>query len=1088
PLTANGKLDHRALPLPEQSISTINGEFVAPRTPIEQILAQIWAELFVLKQVGVYDNFFQLGGHSLLATQVISRINKTFQIEVALKTLFEMPTIATLAENIESLLRTSKQVQTLHIESIANRTAVPLSFSQQRLWFLEQLQPSTAAFNVPNAIRWQGYLDINSLQQALNEVVRRHEALRTVIGLIDDNPIQVIQPPTSIYLPLIDISNLDEAIRITEAQRLVTESAEYPFDLSVGPLLRFCVIKIEAEEYVLVFVIHHIISDGWSSNILTRELVTLYKAFTNGLPSPLPELTLQYADYAWWQRQWLQDVILAKHLDYWKQHLYGATVLELPTDHPRLATQSFRGAREAFQLEAELSAQLQALSRQQRATLFMILLTAWKVLLARYSGQDDIVVGSFIANRNHIETEGMIGFFVNNIALRSDLSGNPNSRELLSQIREVTLNAYLHQDIPFEMILEAVQPERDISRTQLFQVMFVLQNTPQATMKFPGVSLSAIEIRNSRANFDLTLWMQEDEEGIAGSLEFNSDLFEITTIKRMVGHLTTLLKSIVANPDERIAQLSILTESERFQLLIQWNSSDLAYLNDICVHELFEAQVRHQPDAVAVVFEETRLTYRTLNARANQLAHYLRSIGIKPETRIAICLERSVDMIVSVLAVLKAGAAYVPLDPAYPRERLMLMLEDAQAALLITQQSVIKTLPMAVASIFTMPIFSIDADYQLLTDKSEENLVTNITQQNLAYVIYTSGSTGKPRGVMICHGSLISAFLAWKQAYLLGSQISCSLQTARFAFDVFTGDLVRMLCSGGKLVLCPEETLLSGEQTYDLICLEGVDFVEFVPALLRILTQYLIETGQSLDFMRLIAAGADVVYVKELEQMKNLSGPHTRVINSYGLTEATIDSTYFEKTEINLLPGKPAPIGRPLANTKVYILDRNLQPVPIGVAGELYIGGLSLARGYLNHPELTATKFIPNPFSDEPGTRLYRTGDLARYLPDGNIEFLGRGDYQVKIRGFRIELEEIEAVLSLHREVREAIVIVREEKPGDKRLLAYLIVHQGMSPRIEDLQQLVKSHLPAYMLPSAFIILDALPLTPNGKVDRTALP
>jgi amino acid adenylation domain-containing protein len=971
---------------------------------------------------------------------------------------------------------------------------LPLSYAQQRQWFLDQMEPGTGAYNIPHAVRLQGALDLNALERAVTEVVRRHEVLRTVFTMNVDRPAQIIKPPFEVKVPVTDISHLSEEEREKEAFRLTKEEARRPFDLAQVPLLRVGLIKLGTDEHVVALTVHHIASDGWSMSILFKELVAIYDAFTNGRPSPLPDLTIQYADYAAWQQSWLHGEVLERQLDYWKRQLDGAPALELPTDRPRPPVQSFRGERAMIRLSADLSSAIQTLARHEGASLFMILLSAWQALLSRYSDQEDISVGSFIANRNHAETESLIGFFINNLVFRTDLSGNPTFRELLGRTRRVALEAYMRQDTPFEMVLEALRPERDASRTRLFQVMFVMQNMPQAEVEVAQSRFSPVEASDpERANFDLTLWMWEGPGGLAGWLDYSTDLFESSTINRLIEHFVLLLEGVVADPDGRLLQLPLLSGAERQQLLVEWNANKQDYPPDVFIQRLFEAQAARQPEAEAVVFEETRLTYGELNARANQLAHYLRANGVGPETRVGICVERSVEMVLGALGALKAGAAYVPLDPSYPRERLLFMMEDSQATWLLTQQRLVQSLPaVSVQQLGTradhVRVLLLDADVEALAGESVENPICNLAPENPAYVIYTSGSTQRPRGVMIQHDSLVNAFYAWEKAYSLSSRIKSQLQVASFAFDVFSGDLARVLCTGAKLVIAPGELLLSAPELYDLMRREAVEGVEIVPAVLRNLVGYLEETGQSLDFMRLIVAGADAFYVKEMEQVRRLCGPKTRLINSYGLTEATIDSAYFEKTDISLPPEKMAPIGRPFANTEIYILDRNLQPVPVGVAGELYVGGPALARGYLNQPALTAAKFIPHPFGGQPGARLYKTGDLARYLPDGNIEFMRRLDYQVKVRGFRIELEEIESVLASHEGVHEALVAPHESAPGEKHLVAYIVPSQHASPSVQELQQLVREHLPAYMLPAAFIMLDAFPLSPNGKVDRKALP
>lgn len=1100
PVTSTGKLDRAALPEPDGLEIGSSSHYAPPRTPTEEMLAGIWAEVLRLERVGIYDNFFDLGGHSLLATQVMSRVRKAFQCEIRLSVLFETPTIAELSEAIEMELRIGRGMQFQPIKRAQRNAALPLSYSQQRQFFLEQMEPGTAAYNMPMAERFRGRLDIDVLRRTVTEATRRHEILRTVFMEVDGAPAQVINEPTEAHLPLIDLSQLEAKAREVEAARLASDEAWRPFNLSEGPLMRVSLLRIGEDDNILLLTMHHIITDGWSMGVLITELMTLYEAFADGRPSPLPELTIQYADYAVWQQNWVQGEILEKQLAFWKQHLSGVPVLELQTDRPRPPVQSYRGDHEPILLGPELSEQVQSLSRSEGATLFMTLLTAWQVLLMRYSGQSDISVGSFIANRNRAETEGLIGFLVNNLVFRTDLSGNPTFRESLERVRQVALDAYVHQDVPFELLLEKLRPERDTSRTNLFQVMFVLQNNPA-----PGASASddsetsndqvkPVSVRGSgRSNFDLTLWMTEGPQGLMGRLDYATDLFNAGTIRRMAAHFITLLKGAMANPDQHLDQLPMLSESERNQLLVEWNNNRLEYPRDVCIHELFEAQASRQPGEVAIVFGETRVTYGELNQRANQLARLLRSNGVGPETRVGIYMERSQEMVLAVLAVMKAGGAFVPLDPSHPIKRLLFMLEDSGASMLLTQLQLIQNLPAIDADqigerIKQIRMIFLDSPSESMQSQSAENLGTTATPDNLAYLIYTSGTTSRPRGALIEHKSLVNALWGWERAYSLSTTTSCHLQTASFAFDVFTGDVVRTLGLGKRMVICPAEFLLSAPELYDLMRREEVDSCEMVPVVLRNLAQYLEESEQSLDFMRLIVTGADTIFTKEMDQIRKLCGPQTRLINSYGLTEVTIDSTYFEGTEIELTRGKPAPIGRPFANTEAYVLDRQMQPIPVGIAGELSVGGPGLARGYINDPALTAIKFVPNPFSNEPGARLYRTGDQTRYLADGNIEFLGRMDFQLKIRGFRIEPEEIEAALSKHKGVQEVLVMGREDKPGDAKLVAYVVPVKSETPPLQELRQLVKEQLPAYMVPSAFIMMDAFPTTPNGKVDRRALP
>ncbi|MBW4609137.1 MAG: amino acid adenylation domain-containing protein [Hassallia sp. WJT32-NPBG1] len=993
-------------------------------------------------------------------------------------------------EKRELLLQRLKQKQgNITPTKIARQSresnSFPLSFSQQRLWFFNQLEPDSCAYNIPAAVRLTGLLNISALSHSISEILRRHEALRTTFTTVDGQPVQTINPAFSCTLPLIDLQALSQAEREQETLRLARAEAQRPFDLEKGPLLRVTLLRLEEQDHVILFTMHHIVSDGWSTGILIRELTTLYQGCDRGQPCNLPELPIQYVDFAVWQRQWLQGEVLNKQLNYWKQQLGGnLPVLELPTDRPRPAIQTDRGATISFTLSESVTAALKNLSQQQGATLFMTLLAAFKVLLHRYTQQDDILVGTPIANRNRSEIEGLIGFFINTLVLRSNLAGNPTFKQLLAQVREVTFGAYAHQDLPFEQLVEELQPERDLSHSSLFQVMFILQNAPTETLHLPNLTLNPLKVESKTANFDLTLSMVETEAGLKGGIEYNTDLFNADRITRMLDHFQILLAGIVAHPDQSLYELPLLTATEHQQILTTWNSNKI-YVPQQCIHQLFEAQVEKTPDAVAVVFDKEKLTYQELNQRANQLAHYLQIQGVKPEVLVGISLEYSCELVVGILGILKAGGAYLPLDPGYPQERLAYMLEDAQVSVIITQKKLGNNLP-----IHNSHIICIDSGWEQITNQTRENPVSNVTPNNLAYVIYTSGSTGKSKGVMIEHRSLLNAYLAWEEAYHLQKNATSHLQMASFSFDVFSGDLVRALCSGGKLVLCPRELLLEPEKLYQLMLQEKVDCAEFVPGVLRNLMQYLEQSQQRLDFMQLLICGSDSWYVQEYEEFRQLCNSQTRLINSFGLTEATIDSTYFEAGTTKLPVEQLVPIGQPFANTQIYILDRYLQPLPVGVIGEIYIGGAGLARGYLNRLDLTAEKFIPNSFTQETGEYLYKTGDLGRWLPDGNIELIGRVDNQVKLRGFRIELGEVEAVLGKHPILKESVVLVREDRPKQQQLIAYVVPESAHLNQINssDLQQFLQEQLPSYMIPSAFVMLAAFPLTPNGKIDRRALP
>ncbi|MHC5822277.1 MAG: non-ribosomal peptide synthetase, partial [Nostoc sp.] len=902
-------------------------------------------------------------------------------------------------------------------------------------------------------------------------------------------PLQVIFPSLTINIPVLDLQGLEEA----EVQQIVTKEARQPFDLSNAPLLRVTLLRLGSESHVLVLIMHHIITDGWSMGIFIQELSSLYRAFTLDSPLLLPELPIQYADFAVWQRQWLTEEVQKQQLNYWKQQLADAPpLLELPTDKPRPPVQTFCGATQEFQIDQNLSKQITTFSQQSGATLFHTLLAAFVVLMFRYSGQDDICIGSPIANRNRREIESLIGFFVNTLVLRNQIKGNPSFSEFLSQVRQVATSAYTHQDVPFEQVVEALQPERSLSYNPLFQVVFVLENFLLDTLELPDVTLTPQFVERGTSQFDLTLAVWDTKQGLIGSWEYNSDLFEPDTIARMTSHFQTLLAAIIANPNQPIGELPLLNQQERHQLLVEWNDTYTPYPQSKCIHEFFEEQVEKTPNAVAVVYEKEFLTYQQLNERANQLAHYLRSaklsrsdsLGVKPEVLVGICIERSLLMIVGLLGILKAGGAYVPLDPAYPQERLAFMLEDAQVSVLLTQQSLVTTLPPHQARVVCLD----SATFSTIT----ENLPHTLTTDNLAYVIYTSGSTGRPKGVQIEHRGLLN-LVFWHQQAFAVSSLDRVTQVAGVAFDACGWEIWPYLTAGASIHFPNDETRLDPEQLRDWLLSKAIT-ISFLPTPMA-------EKILSLNWptnaaLRTLLTGGD-----QLHQYPSTSHPF-EVVNNYGPTENTVVATSgtVPKRQQAYLP--PA-IGRAIANTQVYILDSLLQPVPIGVTGELYISGESLARGYLHHPDLTAERFIRNPFKRSRGLlvegkgetedqstncdRLYKTGDLARYLPDGNIEFLGRIDNQVKIRGFRIELSEIEAVLTQHPLVRDAVAIAREDIPSVKSLAAY-IIPELTQPTSNELRQFLKSKLPSYMVPASFTVLEVLPITPNGKVDRRALP
>ncbi|WP_375497255.1 amino acid adenylation domain-containing protein [uncultured Nostoc sp.] len=959
------------------------------------------------------------------------------------------------------------------LEVIPKRSQInpaPLSFAQQRLWFLAQLEPNSPFYNIPAAVRLQGQLNLGALQQSFNEIISRHEALRSNFQTIEGQAISVISEMMPLILPIFDISELPLNQQEAEVRQQASQEAQKPFALNSDLLLRAKLLRLSKQEHILLLTMHHIVSDGWSIGVMVRELATLYQAFCNGQPSPLPALPIQYVDFAVWQREWLQGEVLETQISYWLKHLENAPkVLELPTDHPRPAIQTFRGATYSFKLSKELSASLNKLSEQQGSTLFMTLLAGFQTLLWRYTGKEDIVIGSAIANRNRTEIEGLIGFFVNTLVLRTNLAGNPSFEELLKRVREVALGAYAHQDLPFELLVEQLQPQRDLSYTPLFQVMFVLQNAPMSALELPGLTLTPLESSSDSAKFDLTLQMTETEEGLAGSLEYNTDLFQESTIHRMAGHLQTLLEGIVANPQQRLSELPLLSESERHQLLVEWNDTQVNYPQDQCIHQLFEAQVERTPDSIAVVFEDQQLTYGELNTKANQLAHYLQTLGVKPEVLVGICVERSLLMAIGLLAILKAGGAYIPLDHSYPQERIAFILEDTQAPVLLTQESLLEAMPQHKAKVVCL-----DTDWQTIAQQTQENLLSLVNSQNLAYIIYTSGSTGRPKGVMIQHANTV-AMLDWANKTFAMEAMQGVLASTSICFDLSVFEIFVPLCCGGKVILIENALLLPTSS----VALD-VTLINTVPSVIS----QLLKTDSIPASVQIVNVAGEPLHnklVQQLYQQDNIQ----KVFNLYGPSE---DTTYSTFACIHKDTSSTPPIGRPIYNTQIYLLDQNLQPVPVGVAGMLYIGGAGLARGYLNKAELTAEKFIPNPYANLPGERLYKTGDQARYLPNGEIEYIGRVDYQVKVRGFRIELLEIEAVIIQHPTVQEAVVVVNFSQADSQQIVAYIVPQIEQTLTISELRGFLESKLPSYMVPAAFVILSALPLTPNGKVDRKALP
>jgi amino acid adenylation domain-containing protein len=1085
PMTPNGKVNRRSLPEPDWGGVVLEDAHVAPRTPVEDILAGIWSGLLGVERVGVNDNFFDLGGHSLLATQVISRTRDAFSLELPLQQLFEHPTVAGLAECVERAMRVGRGPQTPPLARVPREQALPLSFAQQRLWFIEQFEPGSPVSSIPGGLRLEGRLDVSALERALNEMVRRHEVLRTTFGVEGGQPAQVIREHEPFALGLLDLSGEPEEAREAEASRVAHEEARRPFVLAEGPLLRVRLVRLSDDEHLLLYTMHHIVTDQWSAGVMVRELTALYGAYTKGEPSPLAELPLQYADYAAWQREWLRGEELERQLAYWRERLAGApTTLELPTDRPRPAVSGTRAGRETFTLPPRLCEGLRALSRAEGVTLFGTLLAALEVLLHRYTRQDDIVVGTPIANRTRSEVENLIGFFVNTLVLRARVSGDLSFGELLRRVRDLTLEAYAHQDVPFEKLVEELKPERSLNHSPLFQVMFAFQNAPRATLELPGLKLSPVQVESDATPFDLTLLMAETGQSLSGAFVYNSDLFDGATVRRLVDHFEVLLEGVVADPARRISDLPLLTSRERQRLLREWGGAGKEFPRDESLHELFERQAARTPDAVAVRYEDERLTYRELDARADKLAARLRRLGVGAESRVGVLLERSINLVSALLGVLKAGAAYVPLDPEYPHERLRFMLEDSGAEVLLTTGELRGRLEGHAAKVVL-----VDEE----SGGDEEGVASHgragVSGGNLAYVIYTSGSTGRPKGTLVEHGNVVRLMKATREWFNFDERDVWTLFHS-YAFDFSVWEMWGALLHGGRLVVVPYEISRSPRAFFELLCDEGVTVLNQTPSAFRQLSDAALSYGGGKEHsLRAVILGGEALELRSLVPWFERHGEERpRLVNMYGITETTVHVTYRPLTLKDAREASGSLIGRPIPDLSLYVLDANLEPTPSGVAGELHVGGAGLARGYLNRPGLTAERFIPNPFAERGGERLYRTGDVGRFLREGEVEYLGRADQQVKVRGFRIELGEVEAAIRSHEVVRDCCVVPRVEAGGGRRLVAYVVGEGGRPVGAAELRESLRASLPEYMIPSAFVTLDALPLTANGKLDREALP
>ncbi|HST58981.1 MAG TPA: amino acid adenylation domain-containing protein [Longimicrobium sp.] len=1077
PLTPSGKVDRRALPEPDGA-GAQGGEYVPPRSPTEQLLAQTWSELLGVERVGATDSFFALGGHSLLATRLVSRIRETFGVELPLRTVFEVPVLRDLAARIDRGGPDGDDpFAPPPLVSMAPENDAPLSFAQERLWFIDRLEPGSALYNMSPSLRLAGPLDPGAVADALREIVRRHEPLRTSLPLVDGSPVQRIAP-AELELGVDDLSQLADQERDEEVARRTAAWARMPFDLERGPLFRARLLRIAPEDHVLLLAMHHAVSDGWSNGILFRELFALYDAFAAGRPSPLPPLPVRYADYAAWQRGWLSGEALDRQVAYWREALAGApAVLELPADRPRAAVMSRRGAIHAFDVPAEVADPLRALARREGGTMFMALLAAWNVVLARASGQGDVVVGTPVAGRTRRETEGLIGLFVNTLALRTDLSGEPTFVALLARVRAATLGAFTHQDLPFEKLVEELQPGRSLGRTPIFQALFNLQNTGEGPAQAPGaLAIAPLERAAPDAKLDVTLTVTERTDGsLYATLGYAADLFHPGTIQRLAAQWARVLASVVARPDAPVSSIDLLPDEER-SALADWNRTDRDF-SARTVLEMIDGWVARTPDAPALAYEGRTWSFAELDGRARRIARWLVARGVGAEARVGLCVERSAEMIVALLGILRAGAAYVPLDPAFPAARMADMLADSGAALVLADDALLAALDGAGAEAVSIAAAEAGAP--------DAAVLPAVDPGWLAYVIYTSGSTGRPKGVAVEHRQLAHYVQAVAERLALPERVSYAT-VSTIAADLGHTSVFGALCGGGCLHVMGAERIGDADAFAAYLAANPVDVLKITPSHLAALMGG--RAAAAVLPRRCLVVGGEASRAEWVDEIRALA-PGLRLVNHYGPTETTVGAlAYVADSELPETAGGTVPIGLPLANARAYVLDAALRPVPVGIAGELCIGGRGVARGYLDRPALTAERFVPDPFADEPGARMYRTGDRARRLADGAVEFLGRIDQQVKVRGFRVEPGEVEAVLRAHPAVHEAVVAAGPDRAGTVALAAYVVGAEGAAVDGDALRLHCAARLPAWMVPSALVVLDALPLTPNGKLDRAALP
>jgi amino acid adenylation domain-containing protein len=962
---------------------------------------------------------------------------------------------------------------------LATGHPAPLSLAQEQIWLHGQLVPEIPIYNEPVTIRRRGALDVPTLERVLTEIVRRHESWRTAFAMVEGEPVQVIQPAVPVVLPFVDLSQMPAAQKESEAQRLAIKDALRPFDLSQTPLFRALLVRFSDTEHRLFLTLHHILFDGYSIyRVLLPELDTLYTAFSEGKESPLPELSLQYSDFALWEREWLsRNGHLSSQLAYWRRQLGGELpVSQLHPDRARTATQNFRGAIQPVSFSKDLAEELKLLSRREKASLFMTLLAGLAVLLHRYSSLEDVVIGTVSSRRKRSELEGLLGYFLNPVVLRNDLSGNPTFRELLRRTRNVALDALSNDDAPFTQVVNHLHPNRTLSLNPLFQVLLTLEPPLPETQNGWTAALTQSEVDTGISKFDLCLELDDRPTGIVGRFKYSTDLFQAATVARMANHLTTLMRGIVANPDQRISDLPILTDPERRQLCVEWNDTRAEFPAHLCLHQLVTSQSDRTPDSPALVDAKGQLTFRELDRKSSDLAGYLQRLGVGPETPVGLYFEPSSEMIVGILGVLKAGGVCVPLNPTYPVDHLKHVLEDTRLGVLLTQQHLRHALPDG-----KREVICLDSDWSRIAEQNAEPIDDRCKPENLAYVIYTSGSTGKPKGVQITHANLVHSTHARSLYY--GLEPERFLLLSSFSFDSSLVGIFGALCRGGTLVLTPGPLQANLARLAQLVAQHQISHLLCVPSLYQLLLDQA-EPGQLASLRVAIVAGESCP--AELIQRHHQLLPQAMLFNEYGPTEAAVWSTVY-KCE----PGQPnkiVPIGRPIPNARVYVLDSHLNLLPVGVPGELCIGGPGVVRGYLNRPEETAERFVPDPFNTEPGAKLYKSGDLVRYLEDGNLELLGRLDHQVKIRGFRIEVEEIEAVIAECEDVRQAVVTFRQAGTSEPKLIAYLVPVKASEFDLEKLRRVLSTKLPEAMVPAVFVILEALPLTPNGKIDRQALP